>query len=62
MENALKTAENAVAGIQAVIPTSVPSYEAPPLEPAYTNDSFEETSEEIESMGSKVPQTKLPWE
>ena len=60
LESALATAENAVANIQAVIPT--PVYEAAPAPEAYSNSDFDETAEAVSDLGSNVPTTKLPWE
>ena len=63
LENALKTAEDAVAGIQSVIPTPTPPvYEAAPAPDVYSNSEFDETAEVVEDLGSNVPTTKLPWE
>ena len=62
-ETALKTAEDAVANIAAVIPQAAPPvYEAAPAPEVYSNEDFDETQEVVESLGSSVPETKLPWE
>ena len=63
LENALKTAEDAVAGIQSVIPTPTPPvYEAAPAPDVYSNSEFDETAEAVEELDGTVPKTKLPWE
>lgn len=63
LESALATAENAVSNIQAVIPQEAPSvYQADPAPDVYSNKDFDETQEVVEHLGSKVPETKLPWE
>ena len=63
LETALATAENAVANIQAVIPQAAPPvYDAAPAPEVYSNSDFDETQEVVESLGSDVPVTKLPWE
>lgn len=64
LETALRTAEDAVAGIQSVIPTPTtpPVYDAKPAQEVYSNDNFDETAEVVSDLGSSVPVTKLPWE
>jgi len=58
LETALKTAEDAVAGIQSVVPTPAPqAYQAAPAPDVYSNNDFDETAEAVEELDGTVPKT-----
>jgi len=64
LEEIIRKADVALSGIPDPVIDTGP-YEAKKVAPAaevYSNESFEETSEVVEDLGSSIPITKLPWE